>query len=225
MGPFVTKILNYCKMTNWQISDCKVSMEVSWQNASIYHLEFSKTAYLVAKNVTKKTFEIFFSSLHASLKLLYSLCFLTYMKMVNSTWFYGPGTTTFAHKVFISTTFVTQSFDLKMTYFCHWQSQSLKVYFWILLLRRGPKVSRMAWRALGAPRAPKPSTGARRRGAGRSKLLEYNSIFWGIANKMLQNINISNESSHQYCPLNLLLLLQGNNTYGALFPIIMRPVW
>ena len=39
------------------------------------------------------------------------------MKMVNSTWFYGPGTTTFAHKVFISTTFVTQSFDLKMTYF------------------------------------------------------------------------------------------------------------
>ena len=59
----------------------------------------------------------FFSSIHASLKLLYSLCFLTYMKMVNSTWFYGPGTTTFAHKVFILTTFVTQSFDLKMTYF------------------------------------------------------------------------------------------------------------
>ena len=51
-------------------------------------LEFSKTASLVAKNVTKKTFEIFFSSIHASLKLLYSLCFLTYMKMVNSSWFY-----------------------------------------------------------------------------------------------------------------------------------------
>merc|ERR1712112_591724 len=55
--------------------------------------------------------------IHASRKLLYSLRFLTYMKMVNSTWFYGPRTTTFALKVFISTTFVTQSFDLKMTYF------------------------------------------------------------------------------------------------------------
>merc|ERR1712089_37302 len=39
--------------------------------------------------------------------------------MVNSKWFFSPGTTTFAHKVFISTTFVTQSFDLKMTYFRH----------------------------------------------------------------------------------------------------------
>merc|ERR1712101_30823 len=87
-------------------------------------LEFSKTASLVAKNVTKKTFEIFFSSIHASLKLLYSLCFLTYMKMVNSTWFFGLGTTTFAHKVFISTTFVTQSFNLKITYFCCWHSQT-----------------------------------------------------------------------------------------------------
>merc|ERR1712112_333532 len=55
--------------------------------------------------------------IHASRKLLYSLRFLTYMKMVNSTWFYGPRTTTFALKVFISTTFVTQSFDLKMPYF------------------------------------------------------------------------------------------------------------
>merc|ERR1711895_277820 len=55
--------------------------------------------------------------IHASRKLLYSLCFLTYMKMVNTTWFYGPRTTTFAHKVFISITFVKQSFDLKMTYF------------------------------------------------------------------------------------------------------------
>ena len=62
--------------------------------------------------------------------------------MVNSTGFYRPGMktfaqkvfilTTFAHKVFILTTFVTQSFDLKMIYF-------LKVYFWILLLRRGKK--------------------------------------------------------------------------------------
>ena len=86
--------------------------------------EFSKTASLVAKNVTKKTFEPFFSSIHASLKLLYSLYFSTYMKMVNSIWFYRPGTTTFAHKVFISTTFVTQSFDLKMTYFRHSRRKS-----------------------------------------------------------------------------------------------------
>ena len=120
-------------------------------------LEFSKTASLVPKNVTKKTFEIFFNSIYASLKLLYSLCFSTYMKMVNSIWFYGPGTTTFAHKVFISTTFVTQSFDLKMTYF-------LKVYFCMLVLRRGRKAPRRAQRALGARRAPEPSAGARRRG-------------------------------------------------------------
>ena len=47
-------------MANYgQISDFKMSMEASWQNASIYHLELSKTASLVAKNVTKKTFEIF----------------------------------------------------------------------------------------------------------------------------------------------------------------------
>ena len=59
----------------------------------------SATDSLVAKNITKKTFEVFFSSIHASQKLLYSLCFSTYMKMVNSTWFYGPGTTTFTHKV------------------------------------------------------------------------------------------------------------------------------
>ena len=75
----------------------------------------------------KKISDIF-SSIHASKKLLYSLCFSKYMKMVNSTCFYGHGTTTFAHKVLISTTFVTQSFDLKMTYFrCRhsWQ----KCYF------------------------------------------------------------------------------------------------
>ena len=77
------------------------------------------------------------------------------MKMVNSIWFYGPGMTTFTHKVFILTTFVTQSFDLKMTYFP-------KIYFWMLLLRRGPKAPR---------RAPKPSAGARRRGAERPELL------------------------------------------------------
>ena len=99
-------------------------------------LEFSKTASLVAKNVNKKTFEIFFSSIHASLKLLYSLCFLTYMKMVNSTWFYGPGTTTFAHKVFISTTFVTQSFDLKMTYFHHRHSLRKSALFRCNLLNK-----------------------------------------------------------------------------------------
>ena len=57
------------------------------------------TASLVAKNVTKKTFEFFFSSIHASWKLLYSLRFSTYMKMVNNTWFYGPGATTFTDKV------------------------------------------------------------------------------------------------------------------------------
>ena len=99
-------------------------------------LEFSKTASLVAKNVTKKTFEIFFSSIHASLKLLYSLCFLTYMKMVNSTWFFGPGTTTFAHKVFILTTFVTQSFDLKMTYFRHRHSRRKLALFRCKLLNK-----------------------------------------------------------------------------------------
>ena len=81
-------------------------------------LEFSKPASLVTKNVTKENFwDFFFSSIHASLKFIYSLCFLTYMKMVDSTWFYGLGTTTFAHKDFISKTFVTQSFDFKMTYF------------------------------------------------------------------------------------------------------------
>merc|ERR1711867_31253 len=102
-------------------------------------LEFSKTASLVAKNVTKKTFEIFFSSIHASLKLIYSHCFLTYMKMVNSTWFFGPGTTTFAHKVFISTTFVTQSFDLKMTYFCCWHSRQKLLLFRCKLLNKTQK--------------------------------------------------------------------------------------
>merc|ERR1712030_22014 len=49
--------------------------------------------------------------------------------MVNSTWFYGPGTTTFTHKVFISTTFVTQSFDLKMTYFRHRHSRRKSALF------------------------------------------------------------------------------------------------
>ena len=56
------------------------------------------TTSIVVKMELKKL-EIFFSSIHASRKLLYSLCFSTYMKMVNSTWFYGPGATTFAHKV------------------------------------------------------------------------------------------------------------------------------
>ena len=79
---------------------------------------------------------IFFSSIHASLKLLYSLCFLTYMKMVNSTWFFGPGTTTFAHKVFILTTFVTQSFDLKMTYFRHRHSRRKLALFRCKLLNK-----------------------------------------------------------------------------------------
>ena len=78
----------------------------------------------MAKNITKNNFWDFFSSIHASLKLLHSLCFSTYMKMVNSTWFYGPGTTTFAYKVFIFTTLITQSFDLKMTYFRRQHSQT-----------------------------------------------------------------------------------------------------
>ena len=59
------------------------------------------------------------SSIHASLKLLYSLCFSTYIKIVYSTWFYGPSTTTLTYKVFIWTMFVTQSFGLKITYFGH----------------------------------------------------------------------------------------------------------
>ena len=75
---------------------------------------------MVVKNWTKKTFEIFFSSMHASQKLLYSLRYSTYMKIVNSTWFYGSATITFTQKIFIWTTFVTQSFDLKMTIFCQW---------------------------------------------------------------------------------------------------------
>ena len=50
------------------------------------------------------------------------------MKIVNRTWFYGLRTTTFAHKVFILTTFVTQSFDLKMTYLRCWHSRQ-KRYF------------------------------------------------------------------------------------------------
>merc|ERR1712163_84900 len=81
-------------------------------------------------------FKIFYSSIHASLKLLYSLSFLTYMKMVNSTWFFGPGTTTFAHKVFILTTFVTQSFDLKMTYFRHRHSRRKLALFRCKLLNK-----------------------------------------------------------------------------------------
>ena len=91
------------------------------------------TTPLEVKSGTKQTWwkvGFFFSSIHASWKLLYSHYFSSYMKMVNSTWFYGPGSTTFAHKVLISTTFVTQSFDLKMTYFCCWHSP------WILLLFR-----------------------------------------------------------------------------------------
>ena len=77
------------------------------------------TTPLVVKSGTKQTWWKvgFFSSIHASQKLLYSLCFSTYMKMVNSTWFYGPSAKTLAHKVFISTTFVTQSFDLRFPIF------------------------------------------------------------------------------------------------------------
>ena len=43
----------------------------------------------------------------------------------------------------------------------------------MLLLKRGPKALRRARRALGARRAPEPSTGARRRGAERPELLVY----------------------------------------------------
>ena len=45
---------------------------------------------MVVKNGTKKTFEVFFSSKHASRKLLYSLCLSTYMKMVSIILYYGP---------------------------------------------------------------------------------------------------------------------------------------
>ena len=41
------------------------------------------TTSMVVKNGTKKTFEVFFGSRHASRKLHYSLCFSTYMKMDN----------------------------------------------------------------------------------------------------------------------------------------------
>ena len=87
------------------------------------------TTSMVVKMELKKTFEIFFSSIHASQKLLYSLHFSTYKKMVNSTRFYGPSTTTFAHKVLISTTFVTKSFDFKMTYFLCWYSKHKLLIF------------------------------------------------------------------------------------------------
>merc|ERR1711867_248963 len=56
--------------------------------------------------------------------------------MVNSTWFNGLGTTTFAHKVFISTTFVTQCFDLKMTYFRHRYSRRKSALFRYNLLNK-----------------------------------------------------------------------------------------
>ena len=106
-------------------------------------LEFSKTASQVAKNVTKKNFWDFFSSIHASLKLLYSLCFLTYMKMVNITWFYGPGPTTFAHKVYNSTTFLPQSFELKMTYFQRWhfQTKDLAISCWVYRIWNNGSIS------------------------------------------------------------------------------------
>jgi len=78
----------------------------------------------------------FFSSIHASPKSLYSLCFSTYMKTVNITWFYGPGATTFAHKVLISTTFVTQSFDFKMTYFRRRHSRRKSLLFKCKLLNK-----------------------------------------------------------------------------------------
>ena len=85
--------------------------------------EFKKTTSLVAKNVTKKNFWDFSSSIYTSLKLLYSLCFSTYIKIVHSTWFYGPSTTTLTHKIFIWTMFVTQSFGLKITYFGYLHSK------------------------------------------------------------------------------------------------------
>ena len=43
----------------------------------------------------------------------------------------------------------------------------------LLLLKRGLKAPKRARRALGAQRAPQPSTGARRRGAKRPKLLVF----------------------------------------------------
>ena len=66
-----------------------------------------------------------------------------------------------------------------------------KVYFWMLLFKRGPKAPRRAQRTLGAQRAPKPSAGARRRGAEHPKLLvtiystlhfiraQYNIVYCG----------------------------------------------
>ena len=57
----------------------------------------------------------------------------------------------------------------------------LKVYFWMLLLKRVPKAPIRARRALGARRAPKPSAGARRRGAEHPGLLVcYIILRYGI---------------------------------------------
>ena len=57
------------------------------------------TTSMVVKNGTKKNFWGFSSSTHDSWKLLYSLCFSSYIKMVNSKWFHEPRAATFAHKV------------------------------------------------------------------------------------------------------------------------------
>ena len=125
------------KMANYgQISDFKMYIEVSWQNPSISYFRIFKNCLPSGQKNKKKNFWDFFSSIHVSLKLLYSLCFLTYMKMVNSKWFYGPGTTTFAHTVFISPTFVTQSFNLKMTYFRHRHSRRKSALFRCKLLNK-----------------------------------------------------------------------------------------
>ena len=81
-------------------------------------------------------FLIFFCSIHASWKLLYSLCFSRYISIINNTWFYGHGTTTFAQIFFIQISFVTQSFDLKMTYFRRWLSRQKLLLFKCKLLNK-----------------------------------------------------------------------------------------
>ena len=125
-------------LIKWPIIDRFGSLRCLWKCLDkilqYIILELSKTTSLVAKSVTKKTFEVFFNSIQASQKLLYSLCISKYMKMINITWIYGPRTTTFAHKVYISTTLVTQSFDFKITYFrCLHLRQELLLFRYKLL--------------------------------------------------------------------------------------------
>ena len=55
-------------------------------------------------------FWYFFCSIHASWKLLYSLCFSRYISIINNTWFYGHGTTTFAQIFFYSNKFCDTKF-------------------------------------------------------------------------------------------------------------------